>query len=63
MIRLRLDRSTGAPLTDQIVNQIRQKILAGELSPRARLPLLKELQTSLGVGLGTVRSALPARAG
>jgi GntR family transcriptional regulator/MocR family aminotransferase len=56
-LRIRLNRSAGAPLTEQICETIRAAVLEGRLEPGARLPSWRDLAAQLGVARGTVRAA------
>lgn len=53
----KLDRAT---LTDEIVGDLRQKIITGEFEVGAKLPNETHLAASYGVGRGTVREAIKA---
>lgn len=56
-MELHLDRSLKTPLYLQIRSQIRQLILANELSPGFRLPPERKLAVSLGVNRTTIVNA------
>ena len=56
-LKLQLDRSGKAPLTEQIRQGITAAIESGVLAPGARLPSWLDLAAQLGVARGTVRSA------
>lgn len=47
-------------LVDDVVDQIRQKILAGEMQPGDFLPTRRQLASLYGVGLSTVHEAIQA---
>ena len=53
-----IDRSSPAPLHDQVAARIRRAIAEGEASPGERLPLAKDLAAVLGVNKNTVLRAL-----
>ena len=55
----RIDRST---LVDDVVGELRQMILTGEIRPGEFLPTRKELAAQFGVGLSTVHEAIQALA-
>src|SRR5256885_17252977 len=52
-----IDRSSGKPLCDQIVDQVRSAILAGTLSPGTRLPSTRMLADVLSVSRSVALSA------
>lgn len=56
-MRVVLSHSSGVPLYEQIVEQIRQEILAGELASGAALPSLRALARDLRVSLITTTRA------
>jgi GntR family transcriptional regulator/MocR family aminotransferase len=56
-LKLQLDRSAKAPLTEQIRKGVTAAIESGVLAPGARLPSWLDLAAQLGVARGTVRSA------
>jgi len=56
-VRSQLSSTT---LVDDVVDQIRQKILAGEMQPGDFLPTRRELASLYGVGLSTVHEAIQA---
>jgi len=45
------------PVYVQIVNQVKQQILEGNLKPGDELPSVRELASSLGINMHTVRRA------
>ncbi|TCC32124.1 FadR/GntR family transcriptional regulator [Kribbella sindirgiensis] len=53
-------RSPGASQTDVVVQSIRQMIIDGRLRPGGRLPIEKELATSLGVSRNALREGVRA---
>lgn len=53
-----LNRLDSAPLASQLYLALRQQILAGRLSPAARLPSTRVLAAQLGIGRNTVIQAL-----
>jgi len=52
-----IDRASDIPLTAQLVDQIRQAVLAGRLKPNARLPSTRALSLELGLSRTTVLAA------
>lgn len=56
-LRIRLNRTAGSSLTEQISETIRAAVLDGRLEPGARLPSWRDLAAQLGVARGTVRAA------
>ena len=48
MVKLRLDQHSALPLYQQIADQVRQFIAAGQLKPGDRLPTIRELAKTLG---------------
>jgi len=53
-----LNRLDSVPLASQLYLALRQQILAGRLSPAARLPSTRVLAAQLGIGRNTVIQAL-----
>ena len=53
-----LKKIRNSSLVDDVVNQIEDSILSGELSPGDKLPPTRNLQTILGASLGSIREAL-----
>ncbi|MBN9612978.1 MAG: GntR family transcriptional regulator, partial [Actinobacteria bacterium] len=51
---LRLDREARAPLAEQIVSALRERILEGELRESERLPSSRALAEALGVSRSVV---------
>jgi GntR family transcriptional regulator len=58
MLEVKVDRSEGTPLHDQVAGEIRRAIAEGEAGPGERLPLAKDLAVVLGVNKNTVLRAL-----
>lgn len=56
-MKIRLDKDASKPLYQQIVDQVRQQILSGELLPGYRLPPERRLSESLGINRTTVLNA------
>src|SRR5690348_2701807 len=54
---IRLARTGGASLIEQISQTIRTAIIDGRLAPGGRLPSWRDLAVQLGVARGTVRAA------
>ena len=52
-----IDRASDVSLTAQLVDQIRQAVLAGRLKPNARLPSTRSLSLELGLSRTTVLAA------
>ncbi len=57
---LRIDRSSSTPLHAQIDQALRTRLLAGAVTPGARLPSSRTLAAELGVARTTVLQALEA---
>jgi GntR family transcriptional regulator len=57
MLAVKVDRSTGDPLHDQVAGEIRRAIADGEAGPGERLPPAKDLAAVLGVNKNTVLRA------
>lgn len=55
-----IDEGSRQPIYIQIVRQIKEQILIGELVLGEELPSVRELGDSLGISLHTVRSAYQA---
>ena len=51
---IRIESSSGVPITRQIVDQIRTKCATGELPPGSRLPSVRELARDLAVNQNTI---------
>jgi GntR family transcriptional regulator len=58
MLHVKVDRSEGVALHDQVAAEIRHAIAAGEASSGERLPPAKDLAAVLGVNSNTVLRAL-----
>ena len=58
MFDVKVDRSEGVALHDQVAGEIRRAIAAGEATPGDRLPPAKDLAAVLGVNSNTVLRAL-----
>jgi GntR family transcriptional regulator len=58
MFDVKVDRSEGLALHDQVAAEIRRAIAEGEAGPGERLPLAKDLAAVLGVNKNTVLRAL-----
>jgi DNA-binding GntR family transcriptional regulator len=58
MIDVKVDRTEGVALHDQVAAEIRRAIADGEAVPGDRLPPAKDLATVLGVNANTVLRAL-----
>ena len=55
-----IDEGSRQPIYLQIVRQVKEQILIGELVPGDELPSVRELGDSLGISLHTARSAYQA---
>jgi len=60
VIEVRLDQHSALSLHQQIADQVRQSIAAGQLRPGDRLPTIRELAKTLGVNQNTVVRAYVA---
>lgn len=58
-----INKSSGTPITQQIVNLVLANVRAGVLAPGSRLPTERTLAAQLGVARGTVKAAYNALAG
>lgn len=58
MMDVKVDRSEGVPLHDQVAGEIRRAIASGEASPGDRLPPARDLAAVLEVNTNTVLRAL-----
>ena len=56
-MNIRLDFRSNIPIYTQIVEQIRQQVVGGELSPGAQLPTVRALASDLRVNFNTVARA------
>jgi GntR family transcriptional regulator len=52
-----IDEGSRQPIYLQLVRQIKEQILVGELKPGDELPSVRDLGDSLGISLHTARSA------
>lgn len=57
MINFHLDQRCGLPPYHQLVRQVRQALLVGQLNVGDRLPTVKELSTQLAINQNTVLKA------
>ena len=57
MLSFHLEPDSGTPLYNQIYEQLRERILCGELSASAKLPSTRSLAANLGVSRNTVDTA------
>ena len=57
MMLVSIDERSRQPIYLQIVRQVKEQILVGELMPGDELPSVRELGSSLGISLHTARSA------
>jgi GntR family transcriptional regulator len=57
MMLVSIDEGSRQPIYVQIVRQIKEQILVGELVPGDELPSVRDLGDSLGISLHTARSA------
>ena len=58
MFQVKVDRTEGLALHDQVAAEIRRAIAAGEAGPGDRLPPAQDLAAVLGVNSNTVLRAL-----
>ncbi len=58
MFPVKVDRSEGISLHDQVAAEIRRAIADGEAGPGDRLPLAKDIAAILGVNKNTVLRAM-----
>ena len=54
---IRIEPSSGVPITRQIVDQVRARCASGLLKPGARLPSVRELARQLAVNQNTILRA------
>jgi GntR family transcriptional regulator/MocR family aminotransferase len=57
MVWINIDRSLDIPLIRQVYEQLRMKILRGELIASKRLPSTRELSGNLGVSRNVIIEA------
>ena len=57
MMLVSIDEGSRQPIYLQIVCQVKEQILVGELMPGNELPSIRDLGNSLGISLHTARSA------
>jgi GntR family transcriptional regulator len=53
-VKLRIESSSGVPITRQIADQIRAQCAGGEVRPGERLPSVRELARELAVNQNTI---------
>lgn len=56
-IQIRLDFKADAPIYEQIVEQVRQRIAGGALQPGDQLPTVRQLAAELRVNFNTIARA------
>lgn len=56
-MQIQVNFRSSLPLYEQIVEQIRQKIVAGELKPNDQLPTVRQLAADLRINFNTVARA------
>lgn len=56
-MKIQLDFRSDTPVTNQIVEQIRQQVAAGVLKPGDQLPTVRALATELRINFNTVARA------
>lgn len=56
-LKFELDFRTGAPIYEQIVEQVRSRIESGKLSPGDQLPTVRQLALELRVNFNTIARA------
>jgi len=57
MLTLAIDRQGEAPVYEQVADQVRQRVAAGDLDPGTVLPSVRQLAGDLGVNLNTIARA------
>ncbi len=57
LLSLKLRSASGAPYYRQIVDQVTDLVMSGELAPGAQIPSVRELAAALAVSLITTRRA------
>src|SRR3990170_3182451 len=55
--KIRLDFRSGTPIYTQIVEQVKQQVISGELKPGDQLPTVRALALELRVNFNTVARA------
>ena len=53
----KIDTKVDTPIYQQLVNQIRSEISAGELPPGTKMPTVRDLSAEIGIAQGTVKRA------
>lgn len=56
-MKLQLDFRSGVPIYLQIVDQIKQMLISGELKPEDQLPTVRQLAAELRVNFNTIARA------
>ncbi len=56
-MKIQIDFRSGLPIYEQIVEQIRRKIINGELKPGDQLPTVREMAIELRVNFNTIARA------
>ena len=56
-MQIKLDFRSGQPIYVQLIDQIRQLVVSGELQPGDQLPTVRQLATDLRVNFNTVARA------
>lgn len=56
-LKFELDFRTGAPIYEQIVEQVRSRIESGKLNPGDQLPTVRQLALELRVNFNTIARA------
>ena len=62
-LKFELDFRTGAPIYEQIVEQVRSRIESGKLRPGDQLPTVRQLALELRVNFNTIARAYRHRFG
>jgi DNA-binding transcriptional regulator YhcF (GntR family) len=57
MLTLSIDRTLDDPVYEQVADQLRKLVAAGELAPGTPLPPVRQLAGDLGVNLNTIARA------
>jgi DNA-binding transcriptional regulator YhcF (GntR family) len=57
MLTLTIDRRLGAPVYEQVADQVRRLVASGDLAPGTVLPPVRRLAGDLGVNLNTIARA------